>query len=288
MDWLWPLLSGIVDVIGLVSQAISTREVNIMRKHSQILILMAALLLSACGSQPTALPSPIETKAARLEKRAQADMQVQNYPSAIESAHDALRLYAALDDRVGQLRSHINLTRLFILQSQQDKADLHLMKARDLVTETDDAAQRYQVHLLAGKLHQDLAEFKLARTAANTLLEQAVAETYLENYDEAKQLADNTTPNFEIASEVDDTAFVMLQYARFADDFGAATLALTFYKMIENTIGISDSLYVLGMIANKLGEQEQAERYLRRALEVNLAIGDKQRIAVIVKALETQ
>ncbi len=259
-----------------------------MRKNNLILIMMVAMLLSACGSQPTVLPSPIETKAARLEKRAQADMQVQNYPSATQSAHDALRLYAALDDRVGQLRTHINLTRLFILQAQQEKADLHLMKARALVTEADDATQRYQVHLLAGKLHQDQTEFKLARAAANTLLEQAVAETYLENYAEAKQLADNTTPDFEIASEVDGTAFVMLQYARFADDFGAATLALTFYKMIENTIGISDSLYVLAMISKKQGNSEKKIHYLQRALEVNLAIGDKQRIASTVKAIEAE
>ncbi len=257
-----------------------------MRTNKLILMLTITLILSACASKVELPETPIETKAMRLEKRAQADIQQQDYPSATRAAHDALRLYAALDDRVGQLRSHINLTRLFILQRQPDRAEKHLLKARAIVQETDNAAQRYQVHLLTGKLKDDAAEFVLAREAANTLLEQAVAETYLGNYEEAKQFADNTRTDFSVPSEVDDTAFVMLQYAQFADDFGSATLALTLYKLNENTIGISDSLYTLAMIAKKQGDNDAAERYLRRALEVNLAIGDKQRIASTIKAIE--
>lgn len=245
-------------------------------------------MLSACAGEPVSPPAPIETKAVRLEKRAQAEIQVQDYANATKSAHDALRLYAALDDRVGQLRSHIILTRLFILQRQPERAEKHLLKAREIVKETDASTQRYQVHLLTGKLNNDMKAFELARDAANTLLEQAVAETYLGHYEEAKSLVDNASLNFEVTADVDDTAFVMLQYARFADDFGAATLALTFYKMIENTIGISDSLYVLAMIAKQSGDYEKVDSYLRRALEVNLAIGDKQRIAVILEAIAEQ
>lgn len=261
-----------------------------MQKNKLIftIIIMSLLVLSACASKPVPLSTPIETKAVRLEKRAQADMQVQDYTAATKSAHDALRLYAALDDREGQLRSHINLTRLFILQRQLDRAEKHLLKAREIVKETDDSAQRYQVHLLTGKLKNDATEFTLAREAANNVLEQAVAETYLAHYKVAKQLVDKITPNLSVRAETDDMAFVMLQYARFSDDFDSATLALTLYKTNENTVGISDSLYVLAMISRKRGNRVQAEHYLQRALEVNLAIGDKQRIAVTLEAIAEQ
>ncbi len=265
-------------------------EADNMQKNKRIfmIIIMSLLVLSACASKPAPLPTPIETKAVRLEKRAQADMQMQDYAAATKSAHDALRLYAALDDRAGQLRSHINLTRLFILQRQPDRAEKHLLKAREIVKETDDSAQRYQVHLLTGKFNNDAAEFTLARETANSLLEQAVAETYLAHYEAAKQLVDKLSPNLSIRTEVDDTAFVMLQYARFADDFDSATLALTLYKSNENTIGISDSLYVLAMISRKQGNKLQADNYLQRALEVNLAIGDKRRIAATLEAIAGQ
>ena len=43
---------------------------------------------------------------------------------------------------------------------------------------------------------------------------------------------------------------------------------------------------MLASIAKKQGDNKKAEHYLRRALEVNLAMGNKRRIEVIVKELE--
>jgi len=58
------------------------------------------------------------------------------------------------------------------------------------------------------------------------------------------------------------------------------------FKGNENIIGISDSLYVLATIAKKQGDKTKAEHYLRRALEVNIAMGNKRRIEIIVNELE--
>ena len=203
--------------------------------------------------------------------------------SATKSAHDALRLYALLDDQAGQLRSHINLTRLFILQNQQDKAEKHLTKATALTREVEVPLQQYQVHLLAGKLHQDDAAFAKARDNANSPLEQAVAEAYLHHYQQAYDLVGKQEATS--AAQADDMAFVFLRYAQFSDDADAAERALALFKKNENTIGISDALYIRAVIARKNGEHTQAEYYLRRALEVNLAMGDKQRIATTIEAL---
>jgi len=257
-----------------------------MQKNSVsfILIIVFSLMLSACASKPVAPDTPIETKAQRLEKRAQADMLKQDYVNATQSAGDALRLYALLDDQQGQLRLHLNLTRLLLLQNQSDKAQRHLTKATALSQEIAAPLQNYQVHLLTGKLNNDRAEFELARYTANSPLEQAVAETYLQNYHQAYALISTIKPTSAV--EDDDYAFVSLQYARFSDDKNSANMALDLYKKNENTVGISDVLFVLANIATKQGDNKQAQHYLRRALEVNLAMGDKQRIATTLKALE--
>ena len=248
------------------------------------LIIPVVFILSACSSKEVKPPAPIETKAERLEKRSHADTRKYDYPAATEAAHDALVLYALLDDREGQLRSHVNLTRLYLLQDQRNKAEKHLGKAKSLAAEMDDHSQIYQVHLLSGKLNNDESEFRQALDTANSPLEKAVAETYLQNYDQAYALIENEPPVSSI--EEDDTAFVLLQYARYADHAEAGQSALTLFKKNENTIGISDSLYVLATIAKKQGDNTKAEHYLRRALEVNLAMGDKRRIEIIVKELE--
>ncbi len=258
-----------------------------MRKNNTTLILTITLFLltlSACSSKEVKPPAPIETKATRLEMRSQEETRKYDYPAATKAAHDALLLYALLDDREGQLRSHINLTRLYLLQEQRDKAEKHLIKARSLIQEMDDQLQVYHVHLLTGKMNHDQGEFQQALNTANSPLEQAVAKTYLQNFDQAYALIENEQP--VTLTEDDDTAFVMLQYARFADHEDAGEKALALFKKNENTPGISDSLYVLAMIAKKQGDSTKAEQYLRRALEVNLAMGNKHRIEIIIKELE--
>ena len=250
-----------------------------------LLILATLFVLSACsGKEVNEAPAPIETKATRLEKRSQEETRKYDYPAATKAAHNALLLYALLDDREGQLRSHINLTRLYLLQEQRDKADKHLAKARSLAKEMDDQSQMYHIHLLSGKMNNDQDEFHKALVIGDTPLKKAVAETYLQNYDQAYALIENEEP--ESSTEEDDMAFVMLQYARFADHEEAGEKALEIFKKNENTVGISDSLYVLASIAKKQGDNKKAEHYLRRALEVNLAMGNKRRIEVIVKELE--
>ena len=237
-----------------------------------------------CSSKPVKPPAPIETKAVRLEKRSQSDTRKYDYPSATKAAHDALLLYALLDDRQRQLRSHINLTRLYLLQEQHDKAEKHLAKARSLSEEMEEDLHIYHVHLLSGKLNNDEKEFRLALDTANLPLEKAVAETYLQNYKQAYALIENEQP--ELITEEDDLAFVLLQYARFAAHEEAGKKALDLFKKNENTLGISDSLYVLATIAKNQGNTDKAEHYLRRALEVNLAMGDKRRTSVILEDLE--
>ncbi len=259
-----------------------------MQKNPNILILsiiVTLFLLSGCsGKEVNESPAPIESKAVHLEKRVQLETRKYDYPAATKSAHDALLLYALLDDQAGQLRSHVNLTRLYLLQEQRDKADKHLNKARSLAQEMDDQSQMHHVHLLTGKMNNDQDEFQQALITANSLLEQAVAETYLQNYDQAYALIENEEP--ATSTEEDDMAFVLLQYAHFADHEEAGERALEIFKRNENTVGISDSLYVLASIAKKQGDSKKAEHYLRRALEVNLAMGNKRRIEVIVKELE--
>ncbi|MFW5426553.1 MAG: tetratricopeptide repeat protein [Methylophagaceae bacterium] len=259
-----------------------------MQKNSFSFILTVTfiLLLSACASKPVGPDTPIETKAERLEKRAQADTLKRDYPNATKSASDSLRLFSLLDDQQGQLRLHLNLTRLYLLQNQRDKAERHLAKAKTLTQEIDASQQRYQIHLLSGKLNDNRAEFEQARDTANSSIEQAVAETYLQNYERAHQLISTAQP--ASAVEEDDYAFVQLHYARFADDNDSAKSALALYKRNENTVGISDSLYVLATIAKKQGDNDQARQYLQRALEVNIAMGDKKRINATVKALDAQ
>lgn len=247
-------------------------------------MILSLLLIGACSNKEVKPSAPIDTKAVRLEKRSQEETRKYNYAAATNAAHDALLLYALLDDQKGQLRSHINLTRLYLLQGQRDTAEKHLLKARSLAQEMSDQSQMYHVHLLSGKLHNDQQEFRQALISAKSSLEKAVAETYLQNYDQAYALVEKEQP--ASASEEDDMAFVFLQYARTADDEEVGKKALNLFKKNENTIGISDSLFVLGNITRKQGDRTKAEHYFRRALEVNLAMGDKHRISVIVKELE--
>ena len=259
-----------------------------MHKNPKTLILsiiVSLLILNGCsGKEVKESPAPIENKAVQLEKRVQEETRKYDYPAATKSAHDALLLYALLDDQQGQLRSHVNLTRLYLLQEQRDKADKHLAKARSLAQEMDDQSQMYHIHLLSGKMNNDQDEFNQALITANSPLGKAVAETYLQNYDQAYLLIINEEP--VSSTEEDDTAFVMLQYARFADHEEAGEKALNLFKKNENTVGISDSLYVLATIAKKQGDNTKAEHYLRRALEVNLAMGNKRRIEIIVNELK--
>jgi tetratricopeptide (TPR) repeat protein len=259
-----------------------------MQRNSLVFVITITfvLLLSACASKPTGPDTPIETKAERLEKRAQTDTLKRDYSNATKSASDSLRLFSLLDDQQGQLRLHLTLTRLYLLQNQRDKAQRHLAKANTLAQEINAPEQRYQIHLLSGKLNNNRAEFEQARDTANSSIEKAVAETYLQNYGQAHQLISTVKPASAIAE--DDYAFVQLHYARFADDNDSAKSALGLYKRNENTVGISDSLYVLATIAKKQGDNAQARQYLQRALEVNIAMGDKKRINATLKALEQQ
>lgn len=257
-----------------------------MQKSSLIFIILFAFLfvLSACANKPAQPETPIDTKAERLENRAQQDTLRRDYANATKLAKNSLRLYALLDDQLGQLRLHLNLTRLFLLQNIANKAEQHLAKAKSLNQDINAPQQQYQIYLLSGKLNKDRAEFERARDAANSLLEIAVAETYLQNYQQAYSFINNMKP--ASPNEYDDFAFVQLNYARFEVNKNAAESALGLYKKNENTLGISDSLYVLAMIAKKQGDSAQARQYLQRALEVNIAMGDKKRINTTLDALE--
>ncbi len=257
-----------------------------MQKIKTFLLLAIFLIIEGCSSSVIKPSTPIEAKALRLEKQSQLDAQKYNYSVATEQGNEALRLFSLLDDRDGQLRSHLNLTRLYLLQNQSIKASQHLEFAQHLIIETNNQTQLYLAALLAGKLNNNSHDFQSALNVASTPIEKAVVETYLKNYQQAYAYIQYEQP--KNTAEIDDLAFVLLQYSRYANHADAAEKALNLFKLNENTLGISDTLYVLGLIAKKQEKPLIAKQYFIRALEVNVAINDSQRIAIIKKQLRVE
>ena len=254
-----------------------------MRGFQVVIVMIVGLgLLTGCAGKPLEGPSLMQ-EAITLEQRAIRAAQSQDFTLADNLAAESLDLYTVLDNRDGQTRLLILRTRLALQGGLQKRARRFLRRAQALVRPEDRNAQ-YELALLAGHLAEDRkAQYEKALAVTEEPLRQAVALTYLGRFAEARELVEKAKP--KTRREFDDLGLVLYEHARSSNSEADARQALGYYKVAENILGISDTLFLLGKLASARQDTAIARDYFERALAVNQRLGDEGRIGLTEKAL---
>ena len=248
-------------------------------------VLIGLPLLSACSGMTEAKPpgSFFGEKAMRLEQQAQQDMQSNTFVAAIENYKQAHRIYALRDDRQGRLRTHLALAHLYYLHEKPDAARQNAQQALKIAQSLPEQPEFFRIHLLLGKIKTMPDHFQQALEHAKTPLEKAMALVYLERVEEGWQRIQNEKP----VSHLGDHAFVWFAYGKRLKQEKAVQHALALYKKSDDFHGVSNALYLLARISLSHGDRNRAKDYFERALAVNKALGQPQRILAIEAALRS-
>lgn len=241
------------------------------RVRGALIGLLVAGIVACAARSPE--PEPPSLSAARkLEDRSDAQAVGTSPEKAVTDLHQALHLYSLVDDREGQVRCYLKLTRIYIGLGQTDNAQLHLARANAIAETLQVPVYLYDSYFLEARLTGQKTSFETALSWAETPIQRAVVLTYLSRVDEAYRLIEPVMGQAEDAP--DDFAFVLYEYARIRRNAGAAQGALVLFKKIDHHRGICNSLHLLAQIYKANGKLELAQQYYERALTVSISLDD--------------
>ncbi|MEN8175439.1 MAG: tetratricopeptide repeat protein [Pseudomonadota bacterium] len=240
----------------------------------------AITLVAGCAATPDQKGPPTLREAHRLESAVTGPRMVGAPHQALEDLHRALRLYALVDDRPGQIRSHLAVARLQEQMGRKDSAQDHARMALQLARQVNIQEHLYRALLAVGRMENNRAFLEEALEHAGSALERAVAYSYLGRHREAFALVHPLSRDRDDADAA-DLAFVVHAYADERMDPAAAAEALALYKQVDHYTGIIDCLRLLGRISAGNGDHPRATLYYDRALRAAQALGDTARMQAI-------
>ena len=265
------------------------------------MLLLTALLLGGCVSPPERRPDAVLQGQRFLELGVHA-YRNDDYANAAAHFTKALAHYQGLDDRVGILRSRINLAETAIAIGNYDAAVRHLDVATELAQADHRTDALRRIALLRSTLALKRGEYDAAVVALQPLMEgdDAIARNALANR-VSVALARHDT---DVLQWVDRFARVVRQddvlltakLLRFraelqldAGDFAASDKlleeALAHYKSIPNRTGIAATLEQWGELLMQQRQWDAAEDKLQRALDVRLWLLDRADSAADLRRL---
>ena len=270
------------------------------------LALMAALMLTGCGSAPNSANSPAEPPRFKAALEAEGDGAKRygrgDYAVAARRFDEAARLYASIDDEPGTARNRLHLARselalgraeaaLLVLEKTERGTDgslaldALLLKAQaQLAVARIDAAQQGLAAAsgLCGSGCPQLASLHLLQARA-ALAERRAADALAHAETALKLLQDK-----DEAAETGN-AWRLIATARLAaGDAGgalsAAGTALGIDRRLASPEKIAGDWLLIGDARRKIGAGDGAEAY-RRALDVANAAGLADIATIATQAL---
>jgi len=254
----------------------------IVKKHWFIL-LSVCFLISCSSVSVTSSSTPFTEKALKLEKQGHSSSQKRQYDIAIGHLLQSLKIFSLIDDLKGQMRIKISLAKLYWLKNKPKLARFHINQALQLNKETGETDELYDAWILRGKITQQQGDYTKALNSAKTPIQKAVSLIYLKQTEQAYALINNEK---QITHHRDDYAFVTLEYGKFHHNVSIIEKALKLYKQTDNFIGISNCLYLIAETYSQSGQNSLAKKYFNRALIVNQAIGDQNKVDIVRNKLE--
>ena len=235
-------------------------------------------------------------QAAALLERGNSEYLWEDMESSIHQYENAFRLSASVDWQEGMIRSLIAISRSSDAMGMGEQSKLSLQRAEYLLSENTDtalllsAANRRTEWLLfnsspAEALRESNGLIASAdkspgreageawRIRAAILKRQREYVRALESADHALALDKKRGYLRESASDHYIRSSILSLSGKADQAAEAMHSALALDKQIENTPGIAQDLYALGLIYEKAGNDKKAEYYFRRAALVYEAAG---------------
>jgi tetratricopeptide (TPR) repeat protein len=262
------------------------------RMKQRILMIIVTILLTACSSIPKeARVQAVNTQkdqAAVYLERGHREYTWDNYESALHQYMNAFTLSSSVDWQEGMVKSLVHLSRASDRMKESVRAKIYLDQAVDLMTEIESLElntlvlnRKTEWFLFndtpksALQLNDDVLKNidKLKGEEAGEVWRiRAVVLKAMKDYDQAliaieKALERDQKGNYlsELASDYYIRASVLSLSGREEEAAISMTYALEKDKFIENTPGIAQDLYGLGLIYEKIGENEKANHYFQRS-----------------------
>jgi tetratricopeptide (TPR) repeat protein len=258
----------------------------------------ALLLVAACSTAPkqTDEVTAVKTQAAQDSTTGEGYLRQGRSVLALQFFTQSLSEYTSIDDEQGIITAYNAVGKTYMAMGSLDMAEDMFTRARDrarafspalLFVSTNNLGELF---LARGDAAKALALFEeaLAMPASSRSPQQegilhhnlGTAQKNLGNLEEA--LASYKTSldinlakklNAEAASDYYMIASVRSLQGDYAEADRNAQLALTFDKRIENSPGIGQDLFALGLIARKRADLATAFDYFQRSYLVFTTVG---------------
>jgi tetratricopeptide (TPR) repeat protein len=277
-----------------------------MKKKILIVFQMFFLLygsLSFLSAKDDLKVNTIEKMASEDAKNANDFLEDYNYDKAVEFFNKALSKNISIDNLYGMIKNYADLGKVYILKKDFNKSLEHFSKAIKIIDE-EKSFEESRDFVLNGigeayYLEKDYAKAKEyftdakkitknSETEAIILLNLAKVDRIEERYDaalekllSAERLFDSLRKARKLSNEknLSLTVYSVGQtYSKknnYQKAFEYIKKALDLDKMIENSIGIADDYYALGMLEEKFGKKrEDSLKYYERSRDIYKAMNN--------------
>lgn len=248
-------------------------------------VLVALVILAGCSSAPS-VPEETLTRrnqAARFAEAGNGQFNQGNYPLALRYFTMALNENTAIDFLPGIARSHNSLGRVYAAAGQPRDAEDNYRTALAVARLAEDGEQEMQslvnlgvLALSAGLIDDAIQYFDSAQRVITeeraeesaillhgrgTILarQQQFAEAR-ELFEEAQRINRDRSNWVELASNYYMLASLASRQQQFDDAYTLANRALEFDRRAEHSPGIAADLLALGIISQRRGDDQQADR----------------------------
>ena len=281
------------------------------RPTSRIAALLLGLVLAfACAPAPEPRPEIVE-EADRLAGQGSEFFNRGCYEKAREYFELALETCRLLDDVEGILRAHNNIGATWLAEGRLDDAAWNLAKALELAQTVEKSSQEPLIYgnlgaaaFKAGKNDEAESMWRKAVDLAETLPVQPGLPLNLTNlgalyrdrkkYDQAEEFLQKAETAAQAPGQVRQLAGIQVQIGYLAEDRGDSAgaekrliRALELDKEGEHPRGVARDLEALGVHFQKREMWREAFEYLDRAIHLQAALGNPEKVKEIHELLKT-
>ena len=262
-------------------------------------LLLVVVVSCSTAPKPKEEVSTVKNQAAQDATFGEGYYRQARYDLALQFFLQALNGFTSVDDTEGIATTSNLIGKTYLVTGSLDKAEEMFSRARQKAAEANpslvlDATNSLgELYLARGDAQKALATFQealalpaSAQTPARTGLlyhNMGTAEKYLGNpagaldyYGKSLQINLASKLTAEAAADYYMIASVHSKEGRFDEALKNANLALTLDKRVENSPGIADDLYALGLISTRKKDAAAAFDYYQRSYLVFVTLGLKQ------------
>jgi len=270
--------------------------------------MLACVLSCSTAPAPTDARSTVKNQAAQDSASGEGYYRQARYDLALQFFMQALNGYTSVDDTAGVATTCNLIGKTYLVTGSLDQAEIMFTRARAKAQEISpslvlDATNNLgELYLTRGDAQKALATFQealalpaVAQSTARTALlyhNMGTAEKNLSNpagaleyYQKSLQMNLSNRLNAEAAADYYMIASVHSRQGRFDEALRNADLALSYDKRVENSPGIAEDLYALGLISTRKKDPAAAFDFYQRSYLVYVTMGLKPGLKKTLTAL---